>query len=76
MIMPTSHTWTFKQEQFFNEASRSVNGQTTEVTVTEVDVDIVTTVGRGFLAETHSSYVPIEVLIKLLEHVGFSVTRR
>jgi hypothetical protein len=61
-----------------NGAHRSTRGTSVDVDVFDdgstVYVDIEQ--GSGYMGQRCSTTIPIEVLVRLLERVGFSVTRR
>ena len=62
--------WEFEQGEFENRASR--NG--VELYVDGDSLDIYTSSGSGYLRHDERTYIPIEVIKKLLEHAGYKVT--
>jgi len=71
--------WQFEQSGFMNRAWVAAEPAwvgSVEVTVEPESVGVEVVQGSGYLREQTNASIPVEVLVRLLEHAGFSVTRR
>jgi hypothetical protein len=64
--------WTFEQSEFMNFAREGG----VEVCVDNETVQVDVEQGSGYLREHTTAYVPMEVIIRMMEHAGYTVTRR
>ena len=62
--------------EFMNTAARSSRGQETEVTLDNGSFEVRAEVGSGYMRESTNSYIPVAVIIRMMEHAGYVVTRR
>jgi hypothetical protein len=67
--------WGFSFGEFYNSASRQAPGQTIDVEVEPEGMGIRVDEGRGYCAQTTNAYVPMDVVIRLIERAGYTVTR-
>lgn len=67
--------WNFETTRFMNCASNRNRAQTTEVSVERDHIEVRAEVGSGYCREETTAYVPMEVIIRMMEHAGYTVTR-
>ena len=67
--------WKMEQTESVNAATYQRRGQTVELVYNcgEIDVDI--RQGSGYLEQNCSSSIPLDVVIKMLVHRGYTVSK-
>ncbi len=68
--------WRYEQDEFRNFANFTTPGQEVEIIVDREVVEVQVIRGRGYMREETTAYVPVEVMVRMLEHAGFDVVRR
>lgn len=63
--------WTYTQDEFMNMAQFNAPGQEVEVIVEREHVEVQVIRGRGYMREETTAYVPVEVLVRTLQHMGW-----
>jgi hypothetical protein len=62
--------------EFINSAERRSRGQTTTVTYEHGRFEVWTESGTGYCRESTTVYIPGAVIIRMMEHAGYVITRR
>jgi predicted metal-dependent hydrolase len=69
-----ANEWVFEQSEFINAVHTARHN--IEVIVDREHVEVVVDEGSGYLSQHTTAYVPIEIMVRLLEHAGYSVASR
>jgi hypothetical protein len=69
--MPNNPNWQMEQTRFMNCATRTARCQATEVTMDTTDFEVCST----YAHESTTAYIPIDVVIQMMEHAGYTVSR-
>jgi len=67
--------WNIETTRFMNSASNRNRCQTTEVSMERDHIEVNAEVGSGYCREQTSAYIPMEVIVRMMEHAGYVVTR-
>ena len=68
--------WAVETSEFMNCASRQRRGSSVEVTLDKEDLEVRVDEGSGYLSQTTTAYVPLDILVRMLQHAGYKVERR
>ena len=60
--------------RYYNSATRTTRGQTTELSLDELGLEVSCEIGSGYMRESTKEVVPLDVLVALLERAGYVVT--
>ncbi len=61
--------------RFMNSASRSAHGTSAEVYMEPECIEVHAEVGSGYTRESTNVSIPMEVVIRMMEHAGYTVSR-
>lgn len=64
--------WNVETTRFYNAATHGG----VEVCMESDHVQVDVTQGSGYMREQTSAYIPMEVIIRMMEHAGYTVTRQ
>jgi hypothetical protein len=62
--------------EFMNSAERRSRGQTTTVTYQHGTFEVQAENGSWYCRESTTVYIPVAVIIRMMEHAGYVITRR
>ncbi len=70
-----SMTWTSDQSEHLNHYVRLERSGSTDLYMEADSLEVTIINGRGYCREETTSYIPMEVLLSMLQHQGFKVTK-
>jgi hypothetical protein len=66
--------WELEQSEFMNSARSGRRGVDVCVDNDTVQVDVEQ--GSGYMREHTTAYIPLDIMIRLLEHAGYTVAKK
>lgn len=67
--------WTFDCSEFSNSAHRSRSGETVDIELDKDSLEVAVEVGSGYLGQSTRVYIPLDVLVRMLWHAGYDISR-
>ena len=67
--------WKIEKGEFLNHASKRTPGKEVEIYIDKEDIEVRVEEGRGYLSQNCTAYVPVEIMIEMLRHAGYVITR-
>lgn len=67
--------WKLEQTEYRNVATQKTRSGLVEADFEEPNLQVDVENGSGYLFEHTTAYIPVEVLVKLLTHAGYTVEK-
>lgn len=76
MTMNNVNDWSVDCGEHYNSAGYNGRGPSIEIDVDNETINVRVDEGSGYMAQQTTCNIPIEVMVRLIEHAGYVVTRR